>query len=81
MNLICDKELRGWGDCRPASDPCLENLKGKDELASCSDGPGGEAVAILAACSQRACGCDERGDISHGTHVARVGMRAGSEPF
>lgn len=69
------------GLCRPESDPCLENLKGKDGLASCSDGPGGEAVAALAACSRRVWGCNERGDISHGTHVARVGMRAGLEPF
>lgn len=60
------------GHCSPASGPCLENLKGKGGLACCS---------ALEACSHRVCGCNEHGDISHGTQVAHVGIRAGLEPF
>lgn len=41
----------------------------------------GEAVAALAACPYRVCGGNKREDISYGTHVAHVQMRAGLEPF
>lgn len=38
------------------TDSCLENLKRKDGLASCSAGQGRGTVALLAACPSRGCG-------------------------
>lgn len=47
------------------TDSCLENLKGKDGLASCSDGQGRAAVTALAACPSRECRGQECKAISH----------------
>lgn len=61
------------------NDSCQENLKGKDGLASCSDGQGRAAVTALAACPSRECrGKNARLFLME---LDRVVMRAGLGPF
>ena len=58
------------------SDPCLENLRGKDGPAGCSDGHGALGSLPCRVWEGRA-----RGGVSHGAQMGHQGVGNGLEPF
>lgn len=65
---------------RLVSDPFLENLKGNDGLASCSDGQGEGAVVALGSLHTQFVG-EKKKNISHGTQTGLYRNEDGLQPF
>lgn len=63
------------------SDTCQENLKGNDDLASCSDGQGEGAVVALGSLHMQFVEAKKCKNISCGTQVGWCRNEGGLEPF